>query len=268
MIEERITEEIKGYIEEFCSVNDRSVRIKIKDFDSEWQYGLQDKIERPAASLVKIVLAISIENLIKTNTVDGNQKISAGELTTFDSGPSILNAFGSNHLFSIIELLSLCLSVSDPIATNFLTTLLKATDLENSLALIRCENTNIKIIKNLESSAIVGTTSALDAIKILEFGSAAESYPITASGLQHSILNSRIPIGIEDFGTGLSHKTGTLLSVAHDVAIIQCQQGLITIAFLTENQSDTLQTGYEMGICTKRIIQSIGFTPRFSRSFD
>ena len=32
MIEEKITEEIKGYIDEFCSVNDRSVRIKIKDF--------------------------------------------------------------------------------------------------------------------------------------------------------------------------------------------------------------------------------------------
>ena len=268
MLEAKNLEEISRYIDEFCAVKDRSARIKINNQDLEWQYGVLDDVKRPAASLMKIVLAISVENRIKDNSLDSKRVIAVKDLVNSKSNPSILNSFDSEHLISIIELVQLCLSISDSFATSYLAQLLTTDELLDTLRVIGTQNSYLEIKSNLGSNTINGTTSAKDALKILEFGSSSSNYPITASGLKNSVLNSRIPIGIKDFGTGLSHKTGTLLSVAHDVAIIQCQQGFIALAFLTENQNDTLQTGYEMGMCTKRIIETIGFTPLFSRSYD
>ena len=57
-----------------------------------------------------------------------------------------------------------------------------------------------------------------------------------------------------------------IAGVANDVAVINCAGGTVWIAFLAEAQHDTLVTGYEMGICTRELLDAWGLGARGTRS--
>jgi beta-lactamase class A len=265
MIKEKIIVEL---IQQFCSVKDRSVRLKIVANDQTWEYGFLDDIRRPAASLVKILIAAAVEERINKGLINPLQNVLIGELIDTDIGPSIFRSLDYNHSFSIAELIQVSISASDPIASRFLLGLVDDRYIDEILDLANLKNTEITFHSASGLNFVTGLISAKDALTLIEFGSNSKNYPLTAKGLSNSILNSRIPLGVVDLGTEISHKTGTLLSVAHDVALIKCREASLSIAFLTENQDDTLQTGYEMGICTRRIIESLDYSVEFSRSYD
>jgi len=259
---------IRELINQFCTVKDRSVRLKIIANDGTWEYGFLDNIKRPAASLVKILIATSVEEQINKGLINPSKTLLIGELIDADMGPSILRSLDYSHSFSIAELIQVSISASDPIASRFLLELIDDHCVDEILSLANLKNTEITYNFGSGLNFVTGLISAKDALTLVEFGSNSENYPLTAKGLSNSILNSRIPLGIADLGTEISHKTGTLLSVAHDVAFIKLCEASLFIAFLTENQNDTLQTGYEMGICTRRIIESLDYSVEFSKSYD
>jgi beta-lactamase class A len=265
MISEKVIVEI---INQFCTVKDRSVRLKIVANDRTWEHGFLDDVKRPAASLVKILIATSVEERINKGLIDPSKMLLIGELIDTDIGPSILRSLDYNHSLSLAELIQVSISASDPIASRFLLGLVDDRYVDEILDLANLKNTEITFHSASGLNFVTGLISAKDALTLVEFGSNSENYPLTAKGLSNSILNSRIPLGIANLGTKISHKTGTLLSVAHDVALIKCREASLSIAFLTENQDDTLQTGYEMGICTRRIIESLDYYVEFSRSYD
>ncbi len=265
MISEKIIREL---VNQFCTVKDRSVRLKIIANDGTWEYGFLDNIKRPAASLVKILIATSVEQQINKGLINSSKTFLIGELIDADIGPSIFRSLDYNHSFSIAELIQVSISASDPIASRFLLGLVDDGYIDEILDLANLKNTEINFHSASGLNFVTGLISAKDALSLIEFGSNSKNYPLTARGLSNSILNSRIPLGIADLGTEISHKTGTLLSVAHDVAFIKFREASLSIAFLTENQNDTLQTGYEMGICTRRIIESLDYSVEFSKSYD
>ena len=90
--------------------------------------------------------------------------------------------------------------------------------------------------------------------------------PLTAAALHNTIRSSRIPLGADGLDVRLAHKTGSLAGVAHDVAVLDSPGGRLSLAFLTEDQHDTLVSGYEMGICTRGLLQAWGLAVRRSRS--
>lgn len=265
MIDEKI---IRNLIGQFCSVKDRSVRLKIVTKDQTYEHGFLDENKRPVASLVKILIAILIEGQISKGRIDPFKTLLVGELINTGTEPSILRSLDHNHSLSVAELIQISISASDPFASRFLIGLTDDSYVEEILNQANLKDTQITFLSASGSQFVTGLISAKDALKLVEFGSNSKNYPLTARGLRNSIINSRIPLGIADLGTEISHKTGTLLSVAHDVALIKCREASLSIAFLTEKQNDTLQTGYEMGICTRRIIQSLEETVEFSRSYD
>jgi len=259
---------VEDLISQFCSVMDRSVRIKVVTDNETWEYGFLDDIKRPAASLVKVLIAASVEDLIKGYLIDPSDTILVGELIDLDTGPSVLRSLDLTHPLSIAELIQISISASDPLASKFLLGVIDKSHIEGIIQLANLKNTEVFFSPASGVRCVTGSITANDAVRLIEFGSNSKIYPLTAKGLSHSITNSRIPLGIANLGTEISHKTGTLLSVAHDVALIKCREASLTVAFLTENQHDTLQTGYEMGICTRRIIESLGFSVKFTRSYD
>ena len=259
---------IQGLIRQFCSVDGRSVRIKIIDENETWEFGFHDDIKRPAASLLKILVAAAIEEKIKKNLIKPTEKLLVQTLLDSGTEPSILRSLDFNHSLTVAEIIQISLSVSDPFASRYLLGLTDLSHLKEMLNLANCLKTEVYYPTELDSKNIIGRTTARDALNLLEFGSNSKNYPITAKGLSHSVLNSRIPLGVVNMGTQISHKTGTLLSVAHDVAFIKCREAAIWVSFLTENQDDTLQTGYEMGICMRRILETLDRSVEFSRSYD
>ena len=66
---------IQGLIQQFCSVDGRSVRIKIIDKNETWEFGFHDDIKRPAASLLKILVAAAIEEKIIKNLIKPTKKV-------------------------------------------------------------------------------------------------------------------------------------------------------------------------------------------------
>jgi beta-lactamase class A len=265
MISEKIIEDLIG---QFCAVKDRSVRLKIVEKDQTYEVGYLEDIKRPAASLVKILIALSIEEQINKGLINPFKIFQVRKLIDRNVAPSIFRSLDHSHSFSIAELIQISISASDPLANRFLLGFIDDSCIEEILNLANLQNTEIDINKASDFKSVTGLISAKDALNLVEFGSNSRKYPLTSKGLRNSILNSRIPLGIANLGTEISHKTGTLLSVAHDVALIKCREASLFIAFLTENQDDTLQTGYEMGICTRRIIESLDYTVEFSRSYD
>jgi len=259
---------VEDLINEFCTVKDRSVRLKITTEDKTWEYGFLDNVKRPAASLVKILIAASVEEQVKKKAINPFDKILVDDLIDTDFEPSILRSLEPSHLLSVAELIQILISASDPFVSKFLLGLIDVAQINEMQQLANLNDSEFVIDSTSESKNLTGQITAKDALKLVEFGSYSKHYSLTAKGLSNSILNSRIPLGIANTGTKISHKTGTLLSVAHDVALIECREGSIGIAFLTENQDDTLQTGYEMGICTRRLIETLNYSVQFTRSYD
>lgn len=260
--------ETENVLNQFCSVSGRSVKLQVEMPEETFIFSYEADTLRPAASITKIVICVAVEKMIYENSINPKDAINVGSLLHNDFGPSILKILNPTHELSIHELIGLCMSSSDPYASFFLGRLLPMDLIEKTLTDIGCLSTSINLGDGVKTPIISGNTTANEALLILKAGEDEYNSPMTARGLRSSILNSRIPIGIKDKGTLISHKTGTLLGVAHDVATISCYTGTIRIAFLSENQNDTLQTGYEMGLCVNRILGIFDLEVKNTKSFN
>lgn len=114
--------------------------------------------------------------------------------------------------------------------------------------------------------SLAGFTTARDALRLLEASADAPAWPLTANALRNNVRDSRIPLGATDLDIAIAHKTGSLPGIAHDVAVVECAGGRLAIAFLTEAQHDTLVAGYEMGVCTRAVLEAWGLGARATRS--
>jgi hypothetical protein len=103
-------------------------------------------------------------------------------------------------------------------------------------------------------------------LRLVGVSTDAPRYPLAAHALQHTVRNSRIPLGADGLDVRIAHKTGGLAGVANDAAMLECDGGTLWLAFLTEKHHDTLVSGYEMGICTRGLLQAWGLAVRHSRS--
>ena len=122
-----------------------------------------------------------------------------------------------------------------------------------------CEST---IFSNeLDLFSIDGMTTTLDALRLISCATDQLKYPHCSFSLKSSILNSRIPVGVDPSKYEIFHKTGTLKGVVNDVAQINTNQGFIRIAFLSKNQEDLIISGYEMGLCVRLILDAWNITP-------
>ena len=113
---------------------------------------------------------------------------------------------------------------------------------------------------------LTGTATASAALRLIELADDRSRYPLLAASLEQVVQASRIPLGATEEDLRLAHKTGSLSGVANDVAVIGCAAGSVRLAFLSEDQHDTLITGYEMGICTRGVLEASGLVAQTSVS--
>ena len=222
--------------------------------DATWSGGVRDDEPRPAASLLKLPLAMALEPLLP-----GLPPARVADLLAADERDSVLWSLDPDRVLSPAEILRLMLSASDNACARW------ALDHTGVSAVASaCQQAGAVHTRVVEDADLClrGATTATDAIRLLAAVADATTFPIAAFALRHSIRNSRIPLGATGGDVAIAHKTGTLLGVASDVAIIDCSRGQLSIAFLTEAQHDTLVTGYEMGICTRTLLEVFGLQAR------
>lgn len=251
----------------------RSVAVRIAIGEAVWEAHVAGDTPRPAASLLKLPLAMAVEQAmdVEQGAAAGNglaqATVRVGALLEGWSEPSVLRALDPHRTLTVPELLRLMVSSSDGPSTRWL---LEAVG--NQVVAVAaecgCTATEARLQPGAAGGALVGSTTANDALRLLAAALDATRHPITAVALANSTLNSRIPLGVQRSDIAVAHKTGTLYGVAHDAAMLQVPGGEVWLAFLTDAQHDTLVTGYEMGLCTQEVLAAFGTGVTSTRSVD
>lgn len=244
----------------------RSVLARVDTPAAVWEGGVAEDEPRPAASLLKVPLAMAAEHGFAAGSLDPETTVAVERLRAEGRGPEPLRVLRPGRLFTAAEVVGLCLSLSDRACASWVLDFVGVAAVRDVVAGLGCAATTVMDDREAAGGPIVGRTTARDALRLVAASEDAARYPLTANALQHGFHDTRIPLGATGLDVRIAHKTGTLLGVANDAAVIECDGGTLRLAFLTEAQHDTHVSGYEMGICTRGLLQTWGLTVRRSRS--
>ena len=239
-------------LQSFAREPGRSVYAIVRTPELEWAGGVCEDTSRPAASLLKLPLAMALEPRLAELA-----PCSVASLLQADDDATILRALDPDRLLAPSEMLRLMLMASDNPCARWalqqvgVSAVAAAANVSSAGASTVGENPR-------EPGALVGSVTARGAVAMLQAVLDTVSFPVSSAALRQSIRNARIPLGATTDDVSIAHKTGTLTGVAHDVANLRCRTGDMWIAFLAEEQHDTLVTGYEMGICTRSLLEHFG----------
>jgi len=258
--------ESERLLREYAREPGRSVLARVETPAAVWEGGVAENEPRPAASLLKVPLAMAAERAFANGGLDPEATVAVSRLDAHAPGPGPLRVLRPGLLLTAADVVGLCLSLSDRACATWVLDLVGVAAVRDVVACLGCDATTVMDDREDAGGPIVGRTTARDALCLLAASQDAARYPLTANALQHGIHNTRIPLGATGLDVRVAHKTGTLLGVAHDAAIIDCDGGMLSLAFLTEKQHDTLVSGYEMGICTRGLLQAWGLIVRRGRS--
>ena len=224
----------------------------VRSGDGEWTGGVHEDVPRPAASLLKLPLAMAMEPRLSELP---SPRIS--ELLDPDDDATVLRALRPDRSLAPDEVLRLMLMSSDNPCARWA---LRYVGVDAVAGVVRACASDAAVVREEfgEHGALAGSITTRDAVSLLRFALDDDSFPISASALRQSIRNSRIPLGAKADDVRIAHKTGTLRGVASDVAYLRGEAGDMWIAFMTEEQHDTLIAGYEMGICTRGLMEHFG----------
>lgn len=246
-------------LNKFATTVHRSVAVEISARGLNWTSNINGQDVYPAASLLKIPLALATEQMMANGALDPKKRVSLKDLCENRNQNSVLSAFSDTKFITVAEVLRFSLISSDEQCARYLRQIVPNELIRKVVAEASCKSTFFSNEQNVIS--IEGMTTALDALRLISCATDKLIYPVCSFSLESSILNSRIPVGVNPTKYKIFHKTGTLEGVANDVAHIDTDQGFIRIAFLTKNQEDLIISGYEMGLCVRLILDAWKFTP-------
>ena len=182
------------------------------------------------------------------------------------AGVQPLSALRPNQRLTAADVLGLCLALSRHACA---TRLPDATGIAAVTAVLAAPGgaaTSARADHEAADGPLIGLTSAGDALRLIAASRDEAQYPLTARALRHTAHGARIPLGATAAGITVTHKTGTLAGVAHDVAVLECRDGTLAPASLRERRHDLLVSGCQMGICTRGLLQAWGLCLRRTRS--
>lgn len=257
-------------LDQFARDPGRSVAVCVEIGELRWSAHVAGDVTRPAASLLKLPLAMAVESAMAADRLGlfDNADVSVGSVLDGWSEPTVLRSLHPDRTVDAHEMLRLMISSSDGPSARWLLNAVGLPAVVTAVASSGCNATEVKLRPGAAGGSLSGVTTAADALRMLAAACDQQRFPITAAALAASTLNSRIPLGVLASDIEIAHKTGTLFSVAHDVALLTVPGGEVRIAFLSDAQHDTLVTGYDMGICTQSLLAAFGVGVTGTRSVD
>ena len=265
--EQLTSDQTAGRALENYAASGRSALIRIRTQDTHWEYGVDPDKPYRAASLLKLGIAIAVEDEIRRGSIDPDVDISVRELGSHPDDHSVLDLLDPKTILQLRNVIALMIGASDNTCTRWLLALIGVNTVQTAITSVGCAATTIEAQTD-GGVPVAGVTTCRDALDLLSVATDPDRYPITSHALRHSIRNSRIPLGATAADINISHKTGSLPGLAHDVAVVECDSGQVDIAFLTDDQHDTLVAGYAMGICTREVLAAWGLSTIHTISVD
>ncbi|HLR34470.1 MAG TPA: serine hydrolase [Tissierellales bacterium] len=243
--------DLKKKIESIIEETEANVGVAIKDLNNQGFLLINEEKVFPSASLIKLFILAEVCKQVK----EGKIKLSE-EITLTDEvkvgGDGILKELNSGHNFTIEELITLMIILSDNTATNIIIDLIGMEVVNDFIKGLGFDSTTLQR-KMMDSEAVKANkenfTSAKDILTILDLLYKGELIDEESSAFMIDILKRQQVKGRLDLylpeDTIIAHKTGDLDYLEHDVGIVYSENNPYIICVLT-NENISNKDGREI----------------------
>jgi beta-lactamase class A len=245
------TAAIAAALQRFCAA-ERGRAAAWCDLETNARLGAAADIAMPAASVVKIAMAMAVADKFAGGALDPTARVAIGDLggTRYCS---ILKGFDADSTVSLRELVRFALITSDnPIAVK----LMDLVSFEDVNAAMRVAGVSkaAKVTAGFSEAELgpanrVNLLTANDALALLTAVAKEARYEFIRVALENNLRNTRIPRLLPDHAV-IAHKTGSLAGVVNDVGIVTGGKTPFVLAFLSDGQSDPWATETAIAECS------------------
>lgn len=161
---------LKKEIEDMVKDSSANISISFYDLDEDENFAINGDKKVPSASMIKLLIMLKLLEKVERKELDLEEKIKIQDYEKVD-GSGILKELSSNHSFSIRELLTLMIIVSDNFATNILIEILGMDDvneLGEELGLLNTSLQRKMMDLDAKEKGFDNYTSSQDILKILK----------------------------------------------------------------------------------------------------
>ena len=249
---------LKDKILEIIGERVDDVGIIVKDLNSDkWILRLNKSKVFQSASIIKIPIMIEVLRQVEIGKLKLDKKIAINEKDKVDF--SIISELSVAE-YSIIDLISLMIIISDNTATNILIDLVGYDSVRDLMSSLNFKNTKLNR-KMMDFKAIeegrTNTTSLIEMAGILEMIYKNEILNEDNSKLALDIMKRQLHKDCLsrylDEDTVIAHKTGELKGLNHDIGIVYSDKCTYMIGIFTENGEDNLTNKRLIGNISKLV---------------
>lgn len=242
---------LKCEIEEIIKENTGNVGVAVENLSTGEAIMINEDMVFPSASTIKLVIMSEILREVKNrmHSLDEKIKLTSGIKT---GGDGILKELNSGHEFTLKEIITLMIIVSDNTATNLLIDMAGMDNVNKMAENMGLRSTRLQRRMMDSAAARAGRENLTCAgdmhhiLKLIYEGKDIDEYysSIMLDILKRQQVNGRLNLYLPDDIT-IAHKTGDLDRLEHDVGIVYLPGCQYIICVLT-NKTETNKDGREI----------------------
>ncbi|HYE81938.1 MAG TPA: serine hydrolase [Clostridia bacterium] len=238
-------------IKEFIKTQNGNVAIAVKNLKTNEEIKINENLVFPSASTIKLAIMSELLNRVNEGSIKLEDTIELTEgMKT--GGDGIFKELNCGHRFTLEEIMTMMIIVSDNMATNILINLLGMDNINATIKKLGLKNTKLQR-KMMDSQAAregrENLITANDLAYILELIYHGRNINKKYSDMMLSILKRQQVRGRLDLYLPeevlVAHKTGDLDRLEHDAGIVYLANCEYIICVLT-NETETNKDGREI----------------------
>lgn len=217
------------------------------------------RMQRPGASLLKLGIALAFDREVAAGRLEPTREVRVSQLPQ-TSYSSVARLFDSHRALSLAELCRLMIATSDNPLAEALLELIGMEAVNSLFSELGCEETFLAVgfgDEFLGRRGRTNVTTALDMIAVLRHANTAVSATDLVLSMRNGLRRTRIPLRLPD-ELSIANKTGSLMGVVNDVAILYGDVFDLAIAFLCDSQLDTARTSTDIGDTAQGVWSILG----------
>lgn len=254
---------LESKIRNYIDTQKGNIAVVVKDLKTGEEIKINENRVFPSASTIKILIMSELFNKINEGALDFYDTVEIKE-SMRTGGDGILKELEPGHKFTLKELATLMIIVSDNMATNILISLLSMNKINSTIQKLELSNTKLQRMMMDSQAAKEGRENfitASDLAKVLELIYNGENINKKYSDIMLDILKRQQVRGRLDLylpeDTVIAHKTGDLDNLEHDVGIVYLTEKEYIICVLT-NETKTNKDGREIiGMISKMVYDNM-----------
>ena len=233
------------------------VAVMVKDLSTrDWLIKLNEYKVFPTASTIKIPIMLQLLRKVETGEINLNQIVDVKREDRVDF--SIISELEVKE-YSVLDLITLMIIISDNTATNVLIDLVGDDSINNLLKKLGFVNTKLQR-KMMDFEAINmgyrNTTTPMEmAMILIDINNSVtlkEHSQLALDIMKRQLHKDSIPRYLPD-KTIIAHKTGQLDGLNHDIGIVYLEDTSYLIGVFTENAKENLENKRLIGNISKLV---------------